>query len=102
MVRIVTISSLQDPNDKQGRTYKQINAAMTHQIPLGSLVESRHLKGARGFVAKHSRDCDQTPLYVLCFDPLYLQELHRAPLVAGLPEEDLTLITLGKDIPEDA
>jgi hypothetical protein len=57
------IADLKDPNDKQGRTYRQINNSVCHGIGLGVLVELD--TGVRLFVAKHTRDCDGTPLYVL-------------------------------------
>jgi hypothetical protein len=63
-------------SDPQGRTYRQINNATPHNIPIGSLVEIAHdsaypssMDGARLFVVMHNRDCDGTPLYELCADP---------------------------------
>ncbi len=56
-----------DPNDPDGRSYKQINAEKEHQIPIGSLVEDIET-GIRMFVVLHTRDCDMTPLYWLAPD----------------------------------
>lgn len=61
-----TISELKDPNDPEGRSYKEINLATPHNIPIGTLVELE--SGARLFVVHHARDCDGTPLYCLSFD----------------------------------
>ncbi len=66
MPRVIAISDLVDPDDPQGRTYKQINAEKVHAIPVGALVALS--SGARGFVVLQSRDCDQTPLYYLSID----------------------------------
>jgi hypothetical protein len=63
---IQIISDLVDPDDPQGRTYKQLNADKTHGIPVGTLVELEN--GVRLFVVYQGRDCDQTPLYWLSVD----------------------------------
>jgi hypothetical protein len=66
---IITIADLTNP--ETGNTYRQDNAAKTHSIALGTLVETnfgeydKHESGLRLFVVEHSRDCDQTPLYTL-------------------------------------
>jgi hypothetical protein len=65
MNTIINIADIKDPNDVQGRSYREVNRAKTHVIPVGSLVELSE-SGVRLFVVKHSRDCDQTPLYELC------------------------------------
>lgn len=72
MPKTINVADLIDPNDPQGRSYREVNTASQHQYPVGSLVEinwpenpKRH--GVRLFVTKHSRDCDGTPLYVLGF-----------------------------------
>lgn len=75
MTTFINIADCVDPDDPRGRTYRQINAAKVHGIPLGALVEISHLDdpspmdGARLFVVSHNRDCDGTPLYGLCADP---------------------------------
>lgn len=60
---IVFIHDLIDPDDPQGRTYREVNNAKIHKFQVGDLVELE--TGARVFVAKQSRDCDGTPLYCL-------------------------------------
>jgi hypothetical protein len=62
-------------NPESGKTWREENAARPHKIPLGALVEVRRDpedgeqadSGLRLFVVEHSRDCDQTPLYLLSF-----------------------------------
>lgn len=61
---IINVADLVNPNDPEGRTYRQINAAKKHAIPIGALVEDIDT-GVRLFVVKHGRDCDMTPLYYL-------------------------------------
>lgn len=56
-------ADMTDPGDPEGRSYRQVNAARTHAIPIGALVELE--SGERLRVMKHTRDCDQTPLYSL-------------------------------------
>lgn len=55
-----------------GKTDKEINLLMQHNIPLGSLVEVGddvpEQAGCRLYVVQHNRDCDGTPLYSLSFD----------------------------------
>ena len=61
---MINIADLRDPDDPQGRSYRQVNADRTHGIPVGALVEIIDT-GVRMFVVWHGRDCDQTPLYWL-------------------------------------
>ena len=65
-VEIVNIADLEDPDDSEGRTFRQVNATKSHEIPIGTFVELD--SGARSWVVHHGRDCDQTPLYYLCLD----------------------------------
>ena len=60
---IVNIADLVDRNDAKGRTFREINKEKTHNISIGSLVETED--GCRLFVVDHGRDCDETPLYGL-------------------------------------
>lgn len=65
---------------EDGKTWKEKNMEIKHNIPLGSLVEINiesdgdhdvdpdSLNGVRLFVCEHSRDCDGTPLYSLSHD----------------------------------
>lgn len=66
MKTFVNIADLKDPSDPQGRSYREVNAEKKHSFPVGALVELE--SGARLFVVKQTRDCDQTPLYSLCAD----------------------------------
>lgn len=61
------IHNFVNPNDPQGRTYKQINAEKEHAYPVGALVEVVDT-GIRLFVVLLSRDCDMSPLYWLSPD----------------------------------
>jgi hypothetical protein len=90
------ISDLRDPNDPQGRSYREVNAARTHNYPIGALVELNH--GIRLFVVHHARDCDQTPLYCLAADPndthLEREGFYNPKWVTGIAEQYLTLIRM--------
>jgi len=81
----VNLADLIDPTDPQNRTYREVNRAKTHNIPLGSLVEIVET-GVRLFVAYLGRDCDQTPLYWLSI------ELEHEPRIGGYAEESLKVI----------
>ena len=63
---MIHISDLRDPDDIQGRNYRQVNASKVHTIPIGALVEMSN--GSRAFIVWHGRDCDQTPLYYVSLD----------------------------------
>lgn len=66
MAEMVMFHDLIDPDDPQGRTYKQVNMEKKHNIALDSLVELE--SGVRLFVTRQGRDCDMTPLYWLSPD----------------------------------
>ena len=56
--------------EKNGKTVRQNNMEIGHEIPLGALVEidcecQPDWQGCRLFVVRHDRDCDGTPLYSL-------------------------------------
>lgn len=93
---LINIADLCDPNDPEGRSYRQVNAAKVHKYPIGALVEFNH--GPRLWVVYHARDCDQTPLYCLCFDPYDTQKefknFYNRNWVTGISEESLTLIRM--------
>lgn len=89
----VNVADTVDPDDPQGRSYRQVNAAMIHAIPIGTLVELDN--GARLFVVAHGRDCDQTPLYALApgnEDPESNDPLARRLWDGGHGEENLTVV----------
>jgi len=62
--------------EENGRTIRENNNELQHNIPIGSLVEVQYDEWygegacqkvhARLYVVKHTRDCDGTPLYSLC------------------------------------
>ena len=58
---MINVADLKNP--KTGKTYRQENSELVHNIPLGTLVELE--TGARLFVVHLTRDCDMTPLYDL-------------------------------------
>ena len=73
---VVFVPDLVDRDDPAGRTYRQINLAKTHAIPVGTLVEildddegNEPMAGVRLFVVNHGRDCDGTPLYYMSPEP---------------------------------
>jgi len=63
---MINIYDLKDPDDPEGRTYRELNNARMHSFEVGDLVEIEG--GVRLFVAKQTRDCDGTPLYSLTHD----------------------------------
>jgi hypothetical protein len=93
---LINLADLQDPNDPEGRSYRQVNAEKAHAIPIGALVEVAET-GERLYVMTHGRDCDLTPLYGLTTCS-YLDErnelIRRARCFGGYGEESLTVIRL--------
>jgi len=75
----MTITFVSDIVCEDGRTVKEHNLDLKHQIPLGTLVEvlpsdypdeeddphTSITTGTRIFIVGHGRDCDGTPLYHL-------------------------------------
>ena len=57
------VADLKDPNDPQGRTYREVNNSTPHKYKVGQLVQLE--SGARLFINRLPRDCDGTPLYSL-------------------------------------
>jgi hypothetical protein len=94
--RIITLADMRDPDDPAGRSYRQVNAAKTHGIPLRALVEIEDT-GERLYVVLQGRDCNQTPAYWLAIHD-YFTETHegiRAGMrTCGYPEHSLTVIRL--------
>ena len=94
MRTIINVADL--PSDIPGKTWRQKNSEMKHKIPLGTLVEIIDT-GARMFVIKHLRDCDQTPLY--CLHPDYENYMevwkdnpYYHAMFGGYSEESLKII----------
>ena len=94
MTILINIADLRDPDDPQGRSYRQVNAEKTHSIPIGALVELEN--GARLFVVHHGRDCDQTPLYWLSADEDDTEQERAGWMnygwTGGYSEDSLTVI----------
>jgi len=86
---MINVADLKDPSDSQGRSYRDVNREKTHKLPIGTLVEIEN--GARAFVVRHTRDCDQTPLYSLAIDPD--PDQHKFSMCHGYDEESLKQIT---------
>lgn len=91
----INVADLKDPNDPQGRSYREINAEKLHNIPIGALVEITDT-GVRLFVVHQGRDCDQTPLYWLSADQDDTKENNpgwmNGSWTGGYPEESLQVI----------
>ena len=96
MVTFFNVADLMDPNDPQGRTYRQVNAERTHAIPLGALVELE--TGERLRVMMHTRDCDQTPLYSLGVMGDEEGEISRMKWQHGYCDESLVVVTPNAEI----
>lgn len=88
---MINVADLKDPNDKQGRSWREINLSKKHNIELLSLVEIHG--AARAYIVKHTRDCDGTPLYSLAInvDNCEYNAAH------GYAEESLTLVSNSKE-----
>jgi hypothetical protein len=96
------VADLKDSSDPQGRTYREINHAKMHGIPIDALVEVSNLdepekSGIRLFVKLQSRDCDGTPLYWLGPELDDVQEnpsFANRKWIGGYDEDCLTVIRL--------
>lgn len=60
--KMIMIHDLTDPNDNQGRSYKEVNENKQHKFKVGDDVM---FKGSHAVVTDTYRDCDGTPLYRL-------------------------------------
>ena len=106
-----------------GKTIKEENLEKGHNIPIGTLVETKystwHGAGAcekvhvRLWVVAHERDCDGTPLYTLCknrnpsegivhMDGYILKDYMSVAIindfVTGIREERLKTIELTEEV----
>lgn len=111
---------LGDIVESNGKTLKENNLAIPHNIPLESLVEVKDENGEPGvrlYVVAHLRDCDGTPLYGLAIDPklrkptiykrvdnsreellMWAISLHKKwSIEGGYSEQSLTVIKRGKE-----
>lgn len=112
-MKLVLFGDLIEAN---GKSIRENNSAITHGIPLGTLVEAKwsewHGNGAcekihaRMFVTGHLRDCDGTPLYEVAKKPRdqwgwdgYPEHFVRLVMRAmhGLTEDALTPIRMTDD-----
>lgn len=101
-----------DMVEKNGRTIRENNLEIRHNIPVGTLVEVKfsewHGGGAcerteaRLWVIGHGRDCDGTPLYCLSADrdaELYERPgLYAKRVKSGFSEESLKPIEVTDDL----
>jgi hypothetical protein len=83
------IADLKDPYDKKGRTYREVNNSTCHGIGVGVLVELE--TGVRLFIAKQTRDCNGTPLYVLTPEMKGEYPLNEMKWLHGYSEYDLKI-----------
>lgn len=83
-----------DVVENNGRTIKENNMAIVHDIPLGTLVEVRSadsdFNGIRLFVVEHERDCDGEPLYTLSFNKGVVGEIHK---VESEKDDEFVMLT---------
>ena len=89
------------PSDVPGKTWREKNLELKHNIPIGTLVELDSEdcpnKGIRLLVCTHSRDCDGEPLYNLTWDMEMYERYQNYPpaiitCIGGFSEESLTVI----------
>jgi hypothetical protein len=95
MTQIMMVSDIVEEN---GKTIRQNNLDLVHDIPLGTMVEiaadeyddEDSNSGLRLFVVNHSRDCDGTPLYDMSFrrDAQIKSDEFEAQVAAGEFEND--------------
>lgn len=103
MVEFIKIHEM--VNSKTGRTFKEDNLALKHNIPVGELVEivptgdpleddgSEYI-GVRLHVIYHGRDCDGTPLYWLGIKGFsYTSDGRGYNVFGGFSEEGLRLVS---------
>lgn len=79
------VADIVEPN---GKTVRENNRSIPHELPIGALVEittdcpigqfGSEYRGVRLFVVGHNRDCDGSPLYSLSFDPNAHKEIEDA------------------------
>lgn len=70
MTYLVNLADCRDPDNPQGRSFRQVNAERQHEFAIGSLVEDTET-GVRVFVVEQTRDCDMSPMYTVAmsYDP---------------------------------
>ncbi|MFW0776096.1 MAG: hypothetical protein ACN2B6_00050 [Rickettsiales bacterium] len=90
MTQFFNVADLKDPSDPQRRSYREVNRDRKHRYAVGQLVELDN--GCRLFIAKQTRDCDETPLYSVAVnldsdDEIELMKWHH-----GYGEESLKAV----------
>jgi len=85
------IKNIKDITENNGKTVKENNLEIKHNIPIGSLVEVKYDEWggdgscikihARLWVVKHTRDCDGEPLYSLCKSPLHKMDTKNEHII---------------------
>lgn len=100
------MQSIQDIVEPNGKTIKENNLEINHNIPVGALVEVKfsdwfgegagEIVHARLWVVSHDRDCDGTPLYSISRwkHMKFASQVHQVR--SGFSEESLTPIKLTK------
>jgi len=80
----ISIADMVDIGDPEKITYREINNSKSHNYSVGSLVELD--SGCRLFVARHTRDCDGTPLYNLTHEAQGQDPLNQQLWINGISE----------------
>ena len=99
----MAIINVSDIVEENGKTIRENNLALSHNIPIGTLVEidldedygnGAGLKGsARLFVVSHGRDCDGTPLYGLSrYNKTFREFANDLGLFDGYNESQIKLL----------
>ena len=106
-MRLIPIGDIVEGN---GKTIRENNMCIKHNIPIGTLVELKwdkwHHGGAcekihaRLWVVKHARDCDGSPLYNLSYFKSLgpLDFIPPGSVECGFSEEMLKPIEVTKEI----
>jgi hypothetical protein len=90
---------IHDLIEENGKTIKENNLELKHNIPVGTLVEVINIekyKGVRLYVVFHARDCDGTPLYCLCANRTDIKQenggFFNYGWINGLDEKSLKIL----------
>jgi len=90
--------------EENGKTIRENNLSKEHKIPLDTQVEVEisdfndgKSKKVLGFVCRHGRDCDGTPLYDISFkrglrtSEDFMTRMEQ-PIIMNLSEESLKIV----------
>ena len=93
-----TAINVADIVEENGKTIRQNNMELTHDLPIGTLVDVKYEtwfgKGAcdkvqaRLWIVSHDRDCDGTPLYSLSQHKNFIYEGAKIVLPLGFWGKD--------------